>query len=78
MVFASPGTSFLRYTSVAVQGLSGAGTKSRYTKFYCGQWCGSGISHYKSVKEVGAKAKSVTSLLIIPSVLCLGFYLLSL
>ena len=35
----------------------------------CEHWRGRGISHYISVLGVGAKAKSVTSPLIIPSVL---------
>jgi hypothetical protein len=43
--------------------------KSRYTKFYCGQWCDRGISYYKSVKGAGTKAKTVTNLLILLSVL---------
>jgi len=50
------------YTSVAVQGLSGAGNKSRYTEFYSGHWSDRGVSYYKSVMGAGAKAKTVTSL----------------
>jgi len=38
---------------------------------------GRGISFYKSVKEAEAKAKTMTSPLIIPSVLGLGFSKLS-
>ena len=67
--FCRPGTNFVAYRSVAVQGWSGAGYKSRYTKVYCGHWRGRGISYYKTVKGVGAEAKTVTSLWIIPSVL---------
>jgi len=67
--FCRPGTNFVAYTSVAVQGWSEAGSKSRCTMFYCGYWSGRGISYYKAVKGVGAEAKTVTSLWIIPSVL---------
>ena len=38
-------------------------------KLYSGQWRGRGINYYKSVKEAGVKAKTMTSPLIIPSVL---------
>jgi len=41
--FLPSGTFFVSYTSVAVQGWSGAGNKSRYTKSYCGYWRGRGI-----------------------------------
>jgi len=69
--FCRPGTNFVGYTSVAVQGWSGVGNKSSYTKFYCGHWRGRGISHYKFVKGVGAKAKTMTNNLPILSVLLL-------
>jgi len=36
----------MNYTSVALQGWSGAGNKSRYTKLYCMQVSGRGISWY--------------------------------
>jgi hypothetical protein len=55
--FCRPGTSFLSYTRVALQGLSEAGNKSRYAKFYCGHWCGRCISYYKSVMGAGVKVE---------------------
>ena len=59
----------LSITSVGVQMRSGAGNKSRCTKFKCGYWCGRGTSYYKAVKGAGVKAKSVTNNLPILSVL---------
>ena len=67
--FCRPGTSFVSYASVAVQGRSEAGNESSYTKFYYGYWRDRGTSYYKSVMGAGAKAKTMTSPLIIPSVL---------
>ena len=67
--FCRPGTSFVAYTSVVVQGRSGARNKSRYKKFYCWHWRGRGTSYYKSVMGVGAKAKTMTNNLPILSVL---------
>ena len=67
---------------------AGTGAVSRYKlsrsqkavtvqDFNCGQMRVSGCkSHYKFVLGAGAKAKTVTSLLIIPSVLCIVFYYL--
>ena len=64
--------------------IAGTGAVSRYKlsrrqksvtvqDFNCGQMRESGFKgHYEFVLGAGAKAKTVTSLLIIPSVLCLG------
>ena len=49
--------------------LIGSRNKSRYMKFYYGQWRGRGISYYKSVKGAGAKAKTMTNNFPILSVL---------
>jgi len=68
--FASPGTNFLRYTSVAVQILLRTGCESRYKKFnrkqgsvQLGQVLQSCLSSKKSMQ------KNVTDLLILLSVL---------
>jgi len=42
-VFAIQVQGFVSITSVAVQGLLGAGHKSRYTRFYKKHWSGRGI-----------------------------------
>ena len=67
--------------------IAGTGAVSRYKLsrrqkivmvqgFDCGQMCVSGCScHYKFFLGAGVNAKTVTSLLIIPSVLCLGHIL---
>ena len=44
-------------------------------RVYCGQWSGGGISFYKAVKEVGVKAKTMTNLLILLTVLATVFFL---
>jgi len=68
--FCRPGTSFVSYTSVAVQCRLGAGNKSRYTELDCGHWRDRGTIYYKSVKGAGVKAKTMTNDLPILSVLC--------
>ena len=62
--FASPGTSFLSFTSVAVQILLQVGNKSRYTKFYRKQVRGPDLSCItKLSKYLNTNAKNVTNLL---------------
>jgi hypothetical protein len=73
VVFANPGTSFLRYTSVAVQVLLRAGNMSRCASFKRRKVRGPGLSYItKLSKYLNTNAKNVTNLLILLSVLGLG------
>jgi len=63
------------WCSVAVQNWSKPEDCQGVLKFYCEQVRVSGcLSYYKSILGVGAKVKSVTSLLTLPSVLGQVFY----
>ena len=55
--------------------LIGSRLQVKVTEVFCGYWRGRGISYYKSVKEVGAKAKTMTNNLPILSVLAVAFIL---
>ena len=71
-VFAVQVQILLSITSVAVQGLLRAGSKSMYTKFYREQVRGPDLSRFtKLSKWQKVSAKTVTNLLILLSVLAL-------
>jgi len=86
--YACRGTSLIGATnfSPVTKLVAGTGAVSRYKlsrsqititvqDLNCGQMSVSGCkNHYKTVWGVGAKAKSMTSLLTLPSVLCGVFY----
>jgi len=70
-IFCRPGTKYLSFTSVTVQVLFRAVNKSRYTKVYRKQVRGHDLSRFtKLSKYLNAKAKNVTNLLILLTVLC--------
>jgi hypothetical protein len=68
VVFACPGTSCLRYTCVALQGLLRAGYESRYC-YFINTTGAVGLQIYHCPVTEAGYAKTMTSLLILPSVL---------
>ena len=50
-IFCRPGTSFLSFTRVAIQGLWRADYESRYTKLYRKQVCGPDLSRFTKLSK---------------------------
>jgi hypothetical protein len=72
MRFCSPGTNFIEHYECRGTKLVASHIFIPGHKFCCEHWSGRGIKSYKSVLGAEAKAKTMTSLFTLLSVLCLG------